>query len=89
MRARKKGEFEGIEENTAQEPRNLWNRIRPRRWNAILQEACKCDAETCGNLHIEFKAFQQISRSCMMLKEVARGLCTGERPLEMKTRLAH
>ena len=60
MLGRKKGEFEVIEENTALEPKKLWNRIRPRTWNAVLQEAFKCDVETCGNQHIEVKTTQYL-----------------------------
>ena len=43
-------------------PRNRKNcgRIRPRRWNAVLQEALKCDVETCGNQHIEVKTTQYL-----------------------------
>ena len=31
-------EFEDNGESTVQELKNLWNRIRPRRWNTVLQE---------------------------------------------------
>ena len=36
----------------------LWSRIRPRRWNAVLQEAYKCDVQNCGNQHTQFKTTQ-------------------------------
>ena len=44
---RRKGVFEGNEEITVQELKNLWNRMRPRRWNTVLQHEKKCDIEVC------------------------------------------
>ena len=50
-----KKEFEGNEEITAQEMAKLWTRIKPRRVNVVLQQACKCDVESCGNQQRQFK----------------------------------
>ena len=50
-----KKEYEFNEEITAQEMATLWTRIKPRRVNVVLQQACKCDVESCGNQQRQFK----------------------------------
>ena len=50
--------FEGNEEITVQEVKNLWNRIRPRKWNAVWQEAYRYDIKSCSNQHFQFKTAQ-------------------------------
>ena len=50
--------FEGTEEITVQEVKNLWNRIRSRKWNAVLQEAYRYDIESCSSQHFQFKTAQ-------------------------------
>ena len=37
---------------------NLRNCIKPRRWNTVLLDAKKCDAEGCGNKNFQFKTTQ-------------------------------
>ena len=63
-------EFEGNEEITAVDPKNLRNRIKPRRWNTVLQETFKCDIEDCGKQHVQFKTTQGLFEWCTMSKGV-------------------
>ena len=51
-------EMQGNEEISSVEFKNLRNCIKPRRWNTALLEVNKCDAEGCGNKHLQFKTTQ-------------------------------
>ena len=92
MPGRKKWNLKVLKRILPRNRKKLWNRIRPRRWHAVLQEAYKCDVETCGNQHIEFKTAHHLFE---VVHDVGggrtRAVCWRKRlkPWEMKPRLAH
>ena len=69
-------DFEGNEEITVQEQKNWWNRIRPRRWNTVLQESYRCDIEGCGKVNT-FGARQRNFSSRWFMMGHTRAMCSG------------
>ena len=77
---RKKGEFEGIEENTSQESKKNCGIVSGQEDGMrFCRKLISVTLKLVETNILSSRLHSTFSRSCMMLKQVAQGLCAGEK----------